>query len=76
MRWLNGIIGSLDMSLSKLQETVKDREPDVLHSMELQRVRHDLKTEHNHEWVLVGHLRRMFILLLLNGVSFLCILDI
>ena len=45
-------------------------------SLELQRVRHDLKTEHNHEWVLVGHLRRMFILLLLNGVSFLCILDI
>ena len=45
MRWLNGIIGSLDMSLSKLQETVKDREPDVLHSMELQRVRHDLLTE-------------------------------
>ena len=33
------------MSLSKLQETVKDREPDVLHSMELQRVRHDLLTE-------------------------------
>ena len=45
MRWLNGIIGSLDMSLSKLQETVKDREPDVLQSMELQRVRHDLLTE-------------------------------
>ena len=26
MRWLNGIIGSLDMYLSKLQEIVKDRE--------------------------------------------------
>ena len=26
MRWLDGIIDSTDMSLSKLQETVKDRQ--------------------------------------------------
>ena len=26
MRWLNGIIDSIDMNLNKLQEMVKDRE--------------------------------------------------
>ena len=41
MRWLNGITDSRHMSLSKLQETVKNREPGVLPSMELQRVGHN-----------------------------------
>ena len=27
MRWLDSMIDSMDMSLSKLQEIVKDREP-------------------------------------------------
>ena len=41
-----GITDSLDMSLSKLQKSVMDREPGMLQSMGSQRVRHDLATEH------------------------------
>ena len=41
MRWLDIITESMYMSLSKLQEMVKDRGDGVLQSMGLQRVRHD-----------------------------------
>ena len=42
IRWLNSITDSIDMSLSKLWEIVKDREPGVLQSLGSQRVGHDL----------------------------------
>ena len=45
MRWLESITGSMDMSLSKLQEILESAEPGMLQSLELRRVRHDLATE-------------------------------
>ena len=45
MTWSDGIIDSMDTSLSKLPKTVKDREAGMPQSMGVQRVGHDWATE-------------------------------
>ena len=62
-------IDSMDLSQNKLQETVKDREPDMQQFMWLQRVRHDLATEQQY-WFLSMY-KILFFLLFLLSFSFL-----
>ena len=55
MRWLDGITDSMDMSLSKLWEMVKDGKPGVLQSMGSQRVGHNWATEQQTHPIMFCH---------------------
>ena len=66
MRWLDGIIDSMDMSLSKLQETVEDRVACHAAIHVWQSVRQNLVTDQQQIWnslILHGIIRTMLILL-------------
>ena len=45
IRWLDSIIDSMEVSLSKLREIGKDRKPSILQSAGSERVRHNWATE-------------------------------
>ena len=45
MRWLDGITDTVDKSLSKTQNIVKDREAGMLQFTGLQKIGHDWATE-------------------------------
>ena len=50
MRQIDSNTNSMDMNVSKLQETVKDGYPGVLQFMGWQRIGRDLASEHKKQW--------------------------
>ena len=60
MRWLDGIIDSMDMSLSKLQEIGKDREAWRCSPLGHKDVGHNLVTEQQQNELLTQKLKNLF----------------
>ena len=63
MRWLNGIINSMDVSFSKLQEMVKDREAwhAAVYGVTKSWRRLNNRTTKRSQYFLSGHLSKVLI---------------